>query len=266
MSELKVLKCPNCGANTTNAENCEFCGSLLVRFVDKGIELSKTSYTNDSITFPGLAAELKRNLQLQKDNPNEPVTTDLITVIDGKYTDCINILRTGRSRWQDDQVMKLSDSKTGLIIITGFETYITGEEEFNKRQDDKLAKFKRLDSFSLFTGHTCSFTDSKGHQRYGREYAIDFGNDAEGAARLISEILQKVQGWTMDTNFDMFTEVGVENILKARKDWEVAHVPSYKRIIDSENVKEKKPWWMTALAWAFAILMWYIIFKFHSCS
>ena len=75
--ELKVLKCPNCGANTTNAQNCEYCGSLLVRFVDKGIDLSKTSYTNDSVTFPGLAAELKRNLKLQKENPNVFVATDL---------------------------------------------------------------------------------------------------------------------------------------------------------------------------------------------
>ena len=38
--EANVIKCPNCGASSTNHTNCEYCGSLLVRFVDKGIDLS----------------------------------------------------------------------------------------------------------------------------------------------------------------------------------------------------------------------------------
>ena len=48
--EANVIKCPNCGASSTNHTNCEYCGSLLVRFVDKGIDLSTTSYlTNDKV-------------------------------------------------------------------------------------------------------------------------------------------------------------------------------------------------------------------------
>lgn len=31
MEGVKSYTCPNCGANTTNAEKCEYCGSLLVR-------------------------------------------------------------------------------------------------------------------------------------------------------------------------------------------------------------------------------------------
>ena len=59
--EMVSLKCPNCGANATNNQNCEYCGSLLVRFVDKGIDLSNTSYLDDSLVFPGLKEKLKEN-------------------------------------------------------------------------------------------------------------------------------------------------------------------------------------------------------------
>lgn len=215
-------RCPNCGANFTNTTNCEYCGSLLVRFVDKGIDLSKTSYTNDSLTFPGLAAELKRNLRLQKENPCESVVTDLFAMI-GRGRSCVSILRSRKCIWSDKQPIELNDSENGLVIVFDFNTYINDEEEYNRIMDDQSAKFKRLDCFSLFTGHTGSFTDKDGCQRYAREYAIDFGNDAEGAARLISEILQKVKGWTPDTNFDMYTEVGIDNLQAARDNWNIAH-------------------------------------------
>ena len=66
MSELKTFVCPNCGANTTNAQNCEYCGSLLVRFVEKGIDLSHTTYLNNDAVFPGLITQLKYNLKLQE--------------------------------------------------------------------------------------------------------------------------------------------------------------------------------------------------------
>ena len=222
--ELRVLKCPNCGANTTNAQNCEYCGSLLVRFVDKGIDLSKTSYTNDSATFPGLIAELKRNLQLQEKNPEESVVTDLCTLNkDTDTSESISILRSGDCCWQDDQDINISDSTNGLIILIEFNTYIddTVSPEYNQRGEKQLQAFKKLDSFPLFTSHICNY-DYNGYELYCREYAIDFGNDAEGAARLISEILQKVYGWTMGTNFDMYTEVG-DDIDKARESWDRAH-------------------------------------------
>lgn len=222
--ELKVLKCPNCGANTTNAQNCEYCGSLLVRFVDKGIDLSKTTYTNDSATFPGLVEELKRNLMLQEKNPGEFVCTDLVTLKkDTGDKEPIGILRSGKCEWRDGKEINISNSQSGLVIVLSFDTLVegNGNDDWSKRQMKQLEKFKKLDSFPLFTGHICNVT-AYGQERYSRNYAIDFGNDAEGAARLISEILQKVDGWTLDTNFDMYTEVG-DNIQKARDSWDKAH-------------------------------------------
>lgn len=244
--EIKTITCPNCGANTTNAQNCEYCGSLLVRFADKGIDLSKTSYTNDSATFPGLTAELKRNLQLQEKNPGESVVTDLWTLkADTGDSESISVLRSGKCAWTDHQDINLSDSNTGLTIIFGFDTYIGNEDwqkQFNKRVEKRLQAFKKLDSFPLFTSHICNYTDSVGDERYSREYAIDFGNDAEGAARLISEILQRVYRWTMNTNFDMYTEVGYDNLQRARDNWDKAHGFE----VQEESSFLEDYWWVIA--------------------
>lgn len=239
MTEVKSYVCPNCGANTTNSQNCEYCGSLLVRFVEKGIDLSNTTYTNDCITFPGLAAELKKNLRLQEENPEECVVTDLYAKI-GDTFECSGILRTGDCCWHDGQDIELGNGSDGLIVTESFNRYVdsNGNEDYNKEMDDRLSRFKQLDCFELFTSHTCASVDEYGDKRYFREYAIDFGNDAEGAARLISEILQKVKGWTLETNFDMLTNVGVDNCNKARREWIEAH--GFGKIeADDEDVNKK---------------------------
>ncbi len=100
----QYLKCPNCGANATNHQNCEYCGSLLVRFVEKGIDLSKTTYMTNEGVFPGLAEELHRNLRLQKDNPDVVVTDIEFNFRNaGSATEhtCLTVLRTGSDSWQD---------------------------------------------------------------------------------------------------------------------------------------------------------------------
>lgn len=63
--EIKTIVCPNCGANTTNHQNCEYCGSMLVRCYEmmgidedsdeKGkngvLELfGKSAYTNEYLS------------------------------------------------------------------------------------------------------------------------------------------------------------------------------------------------------------------------
>ena len=55
--EEKTLRCPNCGANATNHDNCEYCGSLLVRLVDNGIDVD--AYLSGHKALPGLSKALK---------------------------------------------------------------------------------------------------------------------------------------------------------------------------------------------------------------
>ena len=222
--ELKTYVCPNCGANTTNTHNCEYCGSLLVRFVEKGIDLSHTTYTNNDAVFPGLIEELRRNLKLQEEIHDLGVATDFYKQIEDRNDGiCIS---SGQS-WMDGSISpEFLPNKIQLCISFDFDTYsnvdIKELKEYNDIMDAQLAKFRQLDSFPLFTPHNGAYTDNDGLARYGREYAINFGKDAEGAARLISEILIKVKGWSPTEPYDIFTNVG-DDIYRAREDWLVAH-------------------------------------------
>jgi len=224
MTEIKTVVCPNCGANTTNTENCEYCGSLLVRFADKGIDITNTTYLDNSAVLPGLIPELKKNLQLQKENPNIVVATDIAKELeDGSSLNFSIGSSTNGTKWPDGAIWNPNPGKYGLIIVFGFDRYIDdGHEEFNKKMDDLLNVFKGLTSFPLFVSHYCKGEDENGRNRYFRHYAIDFGQDVEGAARLISEYWVKVRGLSLNDSFDIFTNVG-KYVAEARKDWDEAH-------------------------------------------
>ena len=115
-------------------------------------------------------------------------------------------------------------TKKQLCISLDFSTYTDVEQfkDFNDELDARLAKFRQLNSFPLFAVHNSVLTDNQGFSRYKRGYAINFGEDAEGAARLVSEILTKVNGWSPTEPYDMFTNVG-EDVWRARDAWDVAH-------------------------------------------
>lgn len=218
MPELKSYVCPNCGANTTNAQNCEYCGSLLVRFVEKGIDLSSsTNYTNNDAVFPGLIAELKKNLSYQEVS-EKSVVTDIWTAKytsddDGSYA---NVLRSGLCAWNDGGLMNLNKEKKGLVIGFNFSTVVDSDQEtFNANVMSRQKRFEQLKSARLFTKHICYNTDEWGSKRKTVEYAIDFGKDAEGAARLISEILNKVYEIDLSEPMEYYTNVG-DNIEKCR--------------------------------------------------
>ena len=65
---MKTTKCPSCGASATNFQNCDFCGSLFVRYAESNIS-TKTILSNEGtlidFTFLSLEAELLKNLSLQ---------------------------------------------------------------------------------------------------------------------------------------------------------------------------------------------------------
>lgn len=274
MSELKTFVCPNCGANTTNAQNCEYCGSLLVRFVEKGIDLSHTNYTNNLEVFPGLIEELKRNLKLQEEDPSVAVATDLCKEVEIGGCEAICIM-SGLS-WQDGT--KSPEFKQGtrkqLCIAVSFSPYTfvasPSEKEYNDKQNAQLAKFQQLDSFPLFTAHDCTLIDTRGRSRYGREYAINFGEDAEGAARLVSEILTKVNGWSPTDTYDMYTAVG-DDIDDARNAWDAAHgYGNVSNSVSSSSTFDSK----TAktiynsivykiLIWVVAIILWFLFILYR---
>lgn len=265
--ELKTYVCPNCGANTTNAQNCEYCGSLLVRFVEKGIDLSHTSYLNNNAVFPGLVEELKRNLKLQSENPKDCVSTDLFKDFDNRL-ETLNIMHS--LSWHDGTVSPEFDgSKKGLCIVLAFGTYMDftvdpSFKNYNDEMDAQLTKFRQLDSFPLFTAHNCTCKDGYGYSRYAREYAINFGEDAEGAARLVSEILIKVRGWSPTEPYDMFTNVGNNNIYRAREAWEAAHGSGTVSNFESTDSGEDSGL-SNIIGWVVGIIIWIVLTFFIGC-
>ena len=220
MAELKSYTCPNCGANTTNADNCEYCGSLLVRFVEKRIDISQT-YLDDTETFPGLINALKLNLQLQENNEEDLVVTDIVgpvTVNDKGRGDIGCVLRNGYICFMDHSPVP-SKSKDGICISFAFAPYLDDEnaKEFNTIVEAWHKRFKTLDCYPLFMERICFYTDEYGSKRKCYEHFIDFGKDAEGAARLISKVWKEVFEIPFDANIEYYTNVGSDNIDKARK-------------------------------------------------
>lgn len=63
---MKAIVCPNCGANATNHENCEFCGSLLVRFEDLNIQYDEDNYNDPDIVESPLGDILSLHLMTTK--------------------------------------------------------------------------------------------------------------------------------------------------------------------------------------------------------
>lgn len=251
--EERTLRCPNCGANATNHDNCEYCGSLLVRFVEKGIDLSQTSYQGNGEVFPGLINELKQNLALQRQG-DECVATDIYRAPGKGVGDGVlaGLLRTGRCDWSDHQNIRLSNSDKGLVIILNFATIVdTSDSEcikYNQQMDAQLERFKQLPSFELFTSHFCYYTESSLKIK-GREYAIDFGEDAEGAARLLSEIFTKVYEVPLDENIEYYTNYG-DAIDKSREDVNAA------RGNDDNDGGKSWPVWHYLVAGIILILWW----------
>lgn len=137
----------------------------------------------------------------------------------------MSILRTGRSTWMDDTPVELESGERGLQIGVLFDkANDIAWKELNELTDSRLRKFKKLDSFPLFTSHyNQNHINASGEEKYGYEYVLDFGEDAEGAARLVSEILTKVYGVSVEENVDIFTNVGIDNIDTARNNWYKNH-------------------------------------------
>ena len=197
--EANVIKCPNCGASSSNHTNCEYCGSLLVRFVDKGIDLSTTSYLTNDFVYDGVIDALKQNLERQELNPGKQVTTDICyksspTVKLSRKRHGVAIVgRTGSAHWNDGDNIKLGEGEMGLVIKFSFDVVADGEDAGGDRIQSQYEKFQKIISLPLFTHHTGIYMRPGSSNRYRcREYAIDFGQDYEGAARLISEVLDKV--------------------------------------------------------------------------
>jgi ribosomal protein L32 len=237
--EANVIKCPNCGASSTNHTNCEYCGSLLVRFVDKGIDLSTTSYLTNSKVYAGLIDALKQNLDRQELSESAVETgifykSSPTVKLSRKRHGVATVFRSGSTTWSDGDPIKLGDKNRGLVIKFSFDKHAEGNDVSDERIERQHQDFKSLGSFPLFTSHSGIYIRPGSSSRFrSQEYAIDFGQDVEGAARLISEVLSKVYGIPEDAQLVYLgegEEVPVEKIIEE---------PIVEEEQDSTEIKEE---------------------------
>ena len=259
----QYLRCPNCGANATNHLNCEYCGSLLVRFVEKGIDLSKTTYMTNEGVFPGLAEELRRNLKIQRNNP-DVVATDIYFNKVGSTSDydAIGVLRTGMALWQDGSRIDSYGKTDGFVIVFNF-NYDPNNPTVEDRivEFERHLRFKELDCFQLFT-ELHLFSDDGVLEMF--EYALDFGSDPEGAARLISEIIQKVYLVPLSEKIDIQTGVGVENVKRMRDQYRIKRglKPFYDNDDNDDNDDDDDGEW----SWWYYVAGAIILFALAKCA
>lgn len=222
MIEIKSYTCPNCGANTINTDNCEYCGSLLVRFIEKGIDLKHSDYLNNSIIYPGLIQALNHNLELQNITNESIVTTDIIgPCFEGENDYITCILRNGNIAYLDKS-LKHCKSNKGICVTFNFCLYLNVNEQalikYNREQEERCKWFEALDCYPLFTKHISHYTDEFSYNRKAFEYFIDFGEDTEGAAKLISKVWKCVFNISPDAKIEYYTNAGMDNVEQCRKE------------------------------------------------
>jgi hypothetical protein len=162
---MQKVQCPSCGAAATNLLNCEFCGSLFVRYQAYSINTDNLfNECNEFIGFSyaGIQYHLKENIENQK--AGKKYITE-ITASD--HTPPIFITIEG-----------VGDTPSLPISIT-----------WSSVEDLKIEnKFHKLKESLLFKRDVTRI-DTKEELR---TYSINFGEDYIGATHLISILLKDV--------------------------------------------------------------------------
>lgn len=229
------IVCPNCGALTTNQLNCEYCGSLTVRFTADKAAIAKSYCSSESFIYPTLEKALEINSLLQLSHAN--VVTDIYFYDkDNKWGSIAvikaNVIGDNNKRYFPDEV------DGHLAIACSFDFRLKTSWCDEKKERERICKFESLPSLSLFTRQsymmdegyydeeTDQFVDTTEYRR--QCFYIDFGCDYRGTAVIISEILTEVYGLQKDYTPLICTRADAkesdEHIDSMRKRyWEYAH-------------------------------------------
>ncbi len=200
-SQVTSIVCPNCGANTSNTYNCEYCGSLLVRYVAADKDVDKSTFGHEVKIINGLANELKQNLAYQKIKKEEEIVVTTITDPNGGLW---QVLDTPHCNFGTLTSNPFGEGKdVGISLRVTFET-MDDDDAFAQDEKSRLQWFKQQDYAFLFT--------QQNHTR-GVYYYIDFGQDVENATKLVSSIVSKEADTSGAFSFDtrMVTKKNFKN-------------------------------------------------------
>lgn len=180
---ISTIVCPNCGANSTNHHNCEYCGSMLIRFIEHGITLDDSKYGKNARVIPGLEAALKSNLALQKNRIEGHLIITQISTDIGDY----QIVPTSDATYDlgvDNPFVNKED--IGLVMRVPF-LVRSKDSIISERERNNLSTVKNLDCYKLFS--TIENQD-------GIYLLLDCGGDYETAARLLSSVIYSIDNPT----------------------------------------------------------------------
>lgn len=229
--EAGTITCPNCGASTSNHQNCEYCGSLFVRYHDLGLQYDNHKYEEQII---GLKEALKDNLSAQKRNVQNHIDT-FIRCEDPRFT--IEVMNpkamhdmiyytlecnSGTVELHTQPSMQFQTSEPSLLVCFRFVELPTSWTRFDSAAKDENDtqkaihnRFKNMEEYPLFKHveedlyTSANLKNSKFHSYY-----IDFGQDFEGAAAIISQYIKIVYGIynlaSLDVNYDLTVQTEEE--------------------------------------------------------
>jgi hypothetical protein len=192
MANQISYQCPNCGASSTNSLNCEYCGSILVRFEAQNIPLNMSKYGKEGFSLPGLEEALQRNIDLQKKYPGEMTCTD---IDENSGVVNLQVCKAGMIEDEDFDPFRDEDpfDKPGLEVALRF---VAGRAE-----DIKYWKiFEKMDIFKLF-----KVKEHSEDRPVWKECYIYYGEDYVSASRMITTIIKDVYGMDESTLFTINT-------------------------------------------------------------
>jgi hypothetical protein len=210
---MKVVNCPNCGAASSDSNNCEFCGSLFVRAEKLGYDLSSLNKEEIYNSNTKLCKELEHNIRLQKEYDCDCFSTQIFR---------------SKTDWEE-----LNEPIDGVISIMNADFSTSKRSKRGSISLDisshslsmvEWEKFLELPEFVLF-------------EKIDEDwYKMEFGEDVHGAAYLTSKILTEVLGFDLNKAF-YFTSVDcvVDGNIEDLEKWEQSQPMEIKNRIKRRN-------------------------------
>lgn len=164
---IKTVKCPNCGSSATNLQNCEFCGSLFVRFPILNLETEK--YIQDNLIYSGLEEKIQEALGYCESYE----FVNIYIKLGNKSLFQLSRSSMVKKYLNNLQLSYSSEINDGIGIVN----------IFDKNEDLYMQRFLDLEESILF------YQSSEIENSF---FAIDYGKDIKAAALLSSILLNKV--------------------------------------------------------------------------
>ena len=208
---METIVCPNCGANSTSRNRCDFCGSVLVRFADKNITDLEKKFGKGVTIIPGLDDALEENLRLQESAGYDSVViTNVFPIVPPtlKKKDDIFWAKKTSLCYDSYQIISSKDSYFGC---TGQskpveEVGLTLRFPFALNSKQKITDVGyEMENFNRYANSDKLFSSYRYNE--GVVYILDVGNDATSAARIVTRFLHSLElcGSIIDRHRDIYS-------------------------------------------------------------